>query len=387
MSAFSKAVTELIVASTRPLAWDETQDAARAVHAFLPHVAREEVNEALARLREPIRTESIPSAAILALCCGALVEAGGNPQIAVEAVTDRLPEAMAGARRFVEACQRAADHAMHVEGDEEDVIAVERGEPDAAEEAKGYGGDPVADFGDVVREQVPDEANAFHALDPLALGAIAMMSRSPGIRALVRERHPDLLGQALALAPYHGRAGFLATMLRVLDHEPLLALHPGLRRGYELEMFGVATNFELFILLADALIGDPGAGWLPGERPDPRAAVACRSEAVAPGAETTVAPFNVWNWTGLRPDATLPGGDQFAGSEHWVWMEGVPADIRPFEGLRVVLLGPPPYARIIRTGRCFRDMPADLRVTRVLPADEVEDWLRRLSNAPRPQIV
>lgn len=78
---------------------------------------------------------------------GALVEAGGNPQLAIEAIADRLPETMTRAQQFVDACQQAAEQAPR----------------DAAEPSEGYGGDPVADFGDVVREQYADEANAFYA--------------------------------------------------------------------------------------------------------------------------------------------------------------------------------------------------------------------------------
>ena len=377
MNAFSKAVTELIIASTQPLGWDATEEAARAVCSLLPIVGHEQIDEALARLREPISTAAIPTAGILGLCCGAMVEAGGNPQITIAEIVDRLPETMTRAQKFADACRDAADEAVAV------VVRTEGG----TEEIEPYGGDPVADFGDQVREHYPDEANAFHALDPLGLGAIAMMSRSPAIRSLVHQRQPDLLDQALGLAPVHPRASFLAMMLRVLDHAPLLAIHPELRRGYMLEMFGIATNFELYILVADALIGEQAGGWLPGERPDPRIAAACRNEPITPGAESTIGAYNLWNWTALRPDSTLPSDGQFAGSEHWVWLEGVPADIRPFEDLRVVLLGPSPYARILQAGRCFRDMPADLRVTRVLPDAEVEDWLERLSNAPRSRIV
>jgi hypothetical protein len=385
MSAFSKAITELIIASTRPLGWDETHEAARIVCDMVSVASREQINEALARLREPIATASIPSAGILALCCGALVEAGGNPQLTIAEVADRLPETMTRAQQFVDACQRTADEAVRDGASSDDVVAVRRGDSD--QDATEYGGDPVADFGDIVREHYADEANAFYALDPFGLGAIAMMSRSPGIRTLVRERHPELVDQALALAPVHPRASFLVTMLRVLDHKPLLAIYPELRRGYMLEMFGVATNFELFILLADALIGDTTAGWLPGERPDPRVAAACRDAPVSPGVESTVGAFNVWNWTALARDGTLPSNGQTAGSEHWVWLEGVPADIATFDRVRIVLLSPPPYARILQAGRCFRDMPADLRVTRVLALAEVDDWLHRLSNAPRPRIV
>jgi hypothetical protein len=369
MSALSQAVTELIVAAARPAAWDDTQDAARAVSALLPEVRRDAIDHELGRLREPIRAADIPSAGIVALCCGAMVEAGGDPVLTIDAIADRLPETLSRARRFVDACRTVAESAG--EGGE----------------GGSYDGDAVADFGDQAREHHADDANAYHALDPLGLGAIAMMSRSPAIRKRVRERHAGLLEDVLSIAPYHERASFLSTMLRVLDGEALVAIHPELRRGYLLEMSGLATNFELFILLADVLFGDPGAGWLPGEKPDPRAVAACRDAPVAEGAEHAISAFNVWNWTGLRGDATLPAGEQMAGSEHWVWMEGVPADIEEFERQRVILLGPPPYARIMAAGRCFRDMPADLRVTHVLSGQEVDHWLTRLSNAPRPKFV
>jgi hypothetical protein len=360
MSAFAESVATLIDAAAKPLAWDETQEAAREVCNFAATVSSDEVNSVLARLRALIRTADIPTAGILALCCGALVEAGGDPALTIEAIADRLPETMALAQKFVDACIK------------------ESGEND---------GDLVADFGDQVREHYPDEANAFHALDPLGLGTIAMLSRSAAVRALVRQRYPELLKLAWQLRAYHERAGFLATMLRVLDCEKLLAIHPELRRGYLLEMTGIGTNFELFILLADVLLGDPASGWLPGERPDPRAAAACRDSNVVAGADSAHGAFNVWNWSALQPDQTLPSGSQMAGSEHWVWMEGVPADIQTLDGLRIVLLGPPPYARILPAGRCFRDMTADLRVTRMLPPTEVEEWLRRISSAPLPRIV
>jgi hypothetical protein len=370
MSAFTNAVTELIAASSRPMAWDDTQEAARTVCAQLPGVGREQIDHELARLREPIRVADIPTAGILALCCGAMVEAGGNPELTISEIADKLPDATDGARKFVDACRAAAD-----------------ADNEQGAEHNEYAGDPVADFGDQVRSYYTEAANAYYALDPLGLGAIAMMSRSPDVRKHVRAQHPVLLNDALALAPYHERASFLATMLRVLDHEPLVAIHPGLHRGYLLEMVGIATNFELFILLGDVLIGDPAGGWLPGERPDPRVGAACRDSPVVAGADSAVGAFNVWNWTGLRADGTLPAGEQRAGSEHWVWMEGLPADIEPFHGQRIVLLGPPPYVRIIPAGRCFRDMTADLRVTRALAHAEVEAWLARLSNAPRARIV
>src|SRR5205807_10059786 len=80
-------------------------------------------------------------------------------------------------------------------------------------------------------------------LDSLGLGTIAMMSRSPGIRSLVRERHPELLDLALSLRAYHGRASFLATMFRVLDHQPLLD-----RKSTRLNSSHLVISYAVFCL-------------------------------------------------------------------------------------------------------------------------------------------
>ena len=118
-------------------------------------------------------------------------------------------------------------------------------------------------------------------------------------------------------------------MLRVLDEE-ILVLHPETGRGWKVRVRGVSDNFQLHTLLADALIGDPEKGFLPGRRPDPRIVAAARDRPVDPAATLAEGAFNLMNWQALRPDRTLPAGQD--GSAHWIWNEGVPADIEGFEG-------------------------------------------------------
>jgi hypothetical protein len=55
----------------------------------------------------------------------------------------------------------------------------------------------------------------------------------------------------------------------------------------------------------------------------------------------------------------------------------------PFEGLRVVLIGPAPYARTWNAGRCLQNMPAELTLEGTLTPEAVSDWLGRLAAAPR----
>src|SRR5262249_22616558 len=87
--------------------------------------------------------------------------------------------------------------------------------------------------------------------------------------------------------------------------------------------------------------------------------------------------FNLVNWRGLQNDGLLPAG--MDDSEHWIWGEGIPADIELFQGIRVVLLGSPPYIRTLTPERRFEGMHAELEVTEKLPLEGVRDRLERIA--------
>lgn len=370
MSKFSSAVDVLIaVASSSEAGPEAVQGAARAVCAAIAKAGRGELDAGLGRLAQTITGAELLGASVAAICCGAIVENGGRPEAALDATLTRLSEALMRAQIFAEACEEAA-------ADDED-------QPDATGEEDDEE-NPVERFGAEIAERMPDNAAAFEAVEPLGMGAIAMLSRSPSGRKRARAEFPDLAGLADDLAPYHERAFFLAKLLNVLDDEQIIVLHPAEQKGYRVRMSGIGTNFELFILLADAVIGDPAQGWLRGEKPDPAVVAACRDQpAESAGDKTALGAFNLYNWQALRADGTLPEPSDYGTSKDWIWMEGVPADVRAFEGTRVILLGPPPYARVLQPGRLFDGMTADLRVEGVLTPDEVAAWLARLASAPR----
>lgn len=140
--------------------------------------------------------------------------------------------------------------------------------------------------------------------------------------------------------------------MQVLGDEPVLVLHPEEGKGFEVRISGLADDFQLHTLLADALIDPPEDGWITGRRP---------SEA--------------------EVEAARGGPIPMDGAAFWVCNEGVPADIPEFDGRRVVLLGRPPYERSWSPGRKFPDMTGDLRVERVLPTVEVRDLLGRVAAA------
>jgi hypothetical protein len=355
MNRLESAVDGLVAACGPGGDAEEAADYARAV-------LEDEADDAaardrgLARLADAIPAAGLEAAGVAALACGALVERGGDPLRAFDAVLGRLPQALAGAAAFADACRAAA------------AAAPEGGE-----------GDCVQRFGEAMAAERPDDAAAWEALDLLGMAALAMLTGSPEVRRLARRR-PELAARAAAVAGLHERARFLAGALRVLDDEELVVLHPDTGRGWRARIGGIADNFQLHTLLADALAGDPAEGRLPGRRPDPRVAAAARDRPADPAAPLAEGAFSLFGWRALRPDGTLPPAADAAA--HGAWADGVPIDFERFEGVRVVLLGPPPSMRTWDAGRRFEEMPAFLRVTETLTPEAARSWLRRIA-APR----
>lgn len=381
MSAFAAALTDFLVAVRDPKAWvEELNDASQRFAGELHDATPGQANDALRRLAAEFGDLRPVAAGHVGISCGSLVEAGGDPEIAGPALLGLLPRVLDGVCEFYDLCYE------RVEADPDIAAEVAR----RTEEDEGYDLDQyIADeswdelaqrFGPFIFKHKPVPVLAHMAQRFYCLGVIAHLSRSKPLRAVARAR-PELLDKSRAADGAAGHGSFLTDMLRVLDDEPLVVLHPGERKGYEVRISGVADNFQLHTLLAGELIGDPGKGWLNGKKPPAAVVALARGDGMPTGELHTTGAFNLWNWTGLQPDGTLPTGQD--GSDHWIWNEGAPADIRPFEGMRVVLLGPPPYPRGWNAGRRFPNMPAEFAVQRVLSFDEVADWLARLAAAPR----
>jgi hypothetical protein len=70
-------------------------------------------------------------------------------------------------------------------------------------------------------------------------------------------------------------------------------------------------------------------------------------------------------------------------TDHFIWNEGVPADILPFEGTRMVLIGPAPFSRSWNGGRPFHGMRASLEVVEALEPTAVQEWVGRITTAVR----
>jgi hypothetical protein len=206
--------------------------------------------------------------------------------------------------------------------------------------------------------------------------AVAFLGQSPRARREQRVLLPALQ----RLEPYHPGAAWLRQMLDVLDDEPLVVLDVAAQRGCQGTLSGVASNFELFVLVADAATGAPSGGGL-ALAPPPALAVRCLSgEGPQDSGIVVEAGFNAYQYSALGPDGALPDARDFAGSAHWIWGEGEPWEIPALDGVRVVLVGPPSYARLIPAQRTFASLRASVRLTPLSPA-EVDTWLARIVRA------
>jgi hypothetical protein len=369
---------EMLIAATAPGGSpEETLRLSQAVVEAVVDADPATQTDTLQRMADAIATTDHARASAVAIGCGAIVENGGDPDIAIDPILEHLPETLAEAAVFIDACQERAQQEKAAAGSGEQAGQGEGESEEAEEEDEG---NLVDRFGYDVAQELPAQGQAWLALRPMCLGAIAMLSRSPRARQQARGME-ELLDRAGYLAGRHDQVSFLYMMLQVLDNEELLVLHPESKRGYRVRISGIADNFQLHLLLADVLIGDPARGLLPGKRPDPRTVAAARDKPVDPRARTAQGSFNLWTWRGLQPDGKLP--QEMGDSSNWIWNEGTPSDIPHFEGVRVVLLGPPAYARSWNAGRRFDGMPGELRLEEVLPAEAAEDWLARIARAPR----
>lgn len=370
MSSLSTAIDQLFTQITgRPFSMHELQRELQQVLRQAVGAPREDLDAALRRLEEPASDLPLLPAALLAVGCGALIEYGGSATTVAPMIFQRTSDALQLATSFVHACQDAAR-----------TRPTETSDPENAELC-------VEEYGEQISTQMPEEAQAWSALKMLCQAAIATLSDAH-VRQSIRNDEPFIV--ALQAFPVQTSAiECIHKLLLILENEELTVLHPQFRRGYRIRISGLGDNFQLHTLLADALIGDPTHGWLPGERPDP-VVVAAAKDGLCPHTleESRTFPsaqgaFNLWNWQSLQTDGTLPTGT--TQSRYWIWNEGTPADIATFEGTRIILLGPPPYARSWNAGRKFPFIPGQLEVLEILTQDRTEDWLSRLAAAPKSE--
>lgn len=290
----------------------------------------------LAGLGELIGRYPSPLAGRIAICAGTIVEGGADPAAFPAAVFEKITA-------FLDALPAAP---------------LQDTEPDAGQE-------------------LPEEFYDFE------LAAIACLARSPSIR---REQKARLWPK---IRRYSERYGFLGKMLSMLDEEPLIVVDVSTGGAWRVVIDGIADNFQLHALLNGALARAAprlpfGLGRRVGISGRPLHPRIVAASADGPPVDLPVVSF--WQLACWR--ALEPGGRLEAGHEHWIWNEGVPADIEPLDGTRIVLIAPGSIERSWNSGRVFPEVKGSLRVEKALAMDEADILLERIlerkNESPRP---
>jgi hypothetical protein len=395
MSALLNAVQAFIDDIKGEKAWmEEFAEHSRNIARHLKAASRDEVNEALRRFASLFPKVPIVVLGTVAVNCGALVENDGDPAIAGPSLLERLRVVNETAGDFCSRCRALAIADEPLVNELRAALA--EGALDAGRDRLGpsdvvdnyiasEGWRRLADtYAQRLYEEHPTSVLGYFAEHQFRLGLIAHLCRSKALRAAARSQAELLDGTRKRDEVSGSHGSFIATMLQVLDNEPLVVLHVEQRKGFEVRISGIADNFQLHTLLEGAIIGAPANGWVDGKAPSARAIAQYRDAVIDErGGEDVTGAFNLYNWTALQPDGTLFSGLGKDIAGQWIWNEGCPADIAPFEGLRIVLLGPSPYVRNWSAGRQFQGMRGELTIERVLDSASVNDWLHRLIHASR----
>ncbi|MQY12993.1 hypothetical protein SRB5_31330 [Streptomyces sp. RB5] len=314
------------------------EEAFRRVGEALSGAGAEESAAAGPRLAALIPDVPPGPVAHLAVFVGACVERGADPVACAGPVMEGLRQTLRG----------AVDFAGRWGDDLPDPQSVDL--DDAVVERLG-GGEAIG------------AALAWWTLEPWEMAAVAMLSHGSVRRTLTGRDELVALANRIAEAT-DGELKCLRYSLLVLDDEPLVVLHRPSGTGYRLRMSGIGDNFQLHTLLAHALIGP---GRLAGEPPSPQAVAACLTGDMSEDERVnTVGAFNL-----VSPDG------------EWIWNEGTPSDIPLVDGVRLLVLDPPPYQRGWPAGRFFPNMAAELTLEGALSAEESRTLLAGVSAPSR----
>ena len=341
---FNQAVDDLIAitAVIQPVTYETLQGYAAQVNHFGEQVDDHTRSHAVGKMVDSILAASPMRSAMVALTCGALVEQGAHPYLAIHAIITRMGEFIGLASEFAEACLALARE----DGVEGEV-------------------DPIQVYGGEVAPGMSEKAAAYSAMDIMCRPAIAMLARSKRARRAANDEG-RMFSRIKKFPTYQPMLHWLKQMLAVLDDEELIVLHPEFQRGYRVKISGIAGNHQLFVFLEDLLIGDPAEGYLPGEKPSALTLQAAQGVPMdAPVRHTFIYQFANWDQT-------------------WIWGEGVPMDIARFDGVRVIVVEPVPYVRIFEINNPFYGLEPEIELVEMLDTETVSSWMARLASTEKP---
>ena len=289
--------------------------------------SKAELDELLGQLAELIPGADPFRASALALNCGSLIEAGGDPA--------RLaPHFLAALPRHLALAQRASETTFDAD---------------------------------------PDAHRAQAGLTFLMLATMAVICRKAEYRQTARA-NPDIASRVESLRDTNREADYVAQVLGFTDDLDLVILAPNEMKGFRVRCDAVASCAHLMTLLQAALIGGEH---LSGEPLDPEVVGVATGEAPHARLLHDHARFNFVSWSGEVDNGidsliTMP-------------VEETPRYVTALDGQRIVLVGPPVLAGRSWDSNFFANIHDALKsraeIVEVLSEAEVRRWLERIQAA------
>ncbi|MBB6118508.1 hypothetical protein [Nocardiopsis algeriensis] len=342
---FRRAVADMVaVAEKRPRDVLPLAGSLFQMAGHVPAGARAEALAVLAGLLRPPGRVAVGAAADIAVLCGALVEIGTPAGSAGVEVLYRLRHHGGHAAAFLTAWERTGG------GPPPDPA-----QPEALDAA-------AARVGPELGEATASAVEGWEVLHRYALAAKAVLGDAD-VRAAVRSDR-SLLFALFSLARQEGHRirelGEVFELLLMAEADRILVLDRASGRAFRVWFDGVGDNFQLHVLLADALVGPEGRG-VPGHRPQPEWVASATDLRDDPREAIAEA---VWD---------LVGGDG-----NWVGNEATPGAVPVIDGERVLVLEPLSLRHTWRTGRRHPHIEGRLMVEEELGPREAAVWWHRV---------
>ncbi|MBD8387498.1 hypothetical protein [Dysgonomonas sp. BGC7] len=234
-------------------------------------------------------------------------------------------------------------------------------------------------FADLIndKETISTEVyNAVTSLDKFYAAAISLFSINKENFYEAKEK----LGERVA---YVGRFNqgcyWIDTLFSVLFDEQIIVIDIDKEIGFAGKINGISDNYQLQHLLMSIPLLNDGKSLISEED---------LSIINGTGDQTSERSIESrWNMYNLELCSLPDWESQVKGKEKpslsqdiqstWIWSEGKPDDISFYDGYRIILLGKAPYSRSSKVQRTFRNLKAEIEVTRVLSAAEIDKWLNK----------
>lgn len=351
-------LAEDLAAAARSGDHDGFLPAGRRLADQVPQASRADLDDAVARIA-PVLTEAPRSlGGPLAQYLGSLVGQEGDATALLPPLVERACEALEATLLF---------ERLH-----EELVGPVPGRAACGDEEYGRF---VAAAADRVEDPDALARSWMHAEE--FVQALLVLSQRTDVRRALPQRARLTAAATAAQDVLPDLAPWLVGLLRVLDDETLVVLHRPTGAGFRVTTSGVADNFQLHTLLAAHVIP---------LLPAPRRGLLRRRDADALPEPPTAAMTAAADGSGDHaPAGGIEGRFNLVDATGaWIWNEGRPDEIPRTDGVRVVVLDPPPYARAWDAGRAYPLLRATVDVV-PLPADDAASWLARVAPARTAQ--